>query len=216
LEALTDPELGETLIDTKGDEKLGFEQYFRLAYNEALASEPGEPIRRYLHGLEQERPRLVNRLLLQRMSDWDTRHVFGNVSHHERMRDLPLRDMYVEPRAKLQGEDEKAAMRPVRAFIRELLSGNNIVVVKAHFGYGKSLTARYLAWDLVRQYLDSSAPSVEVPRPVFIKCAEDFVSIPVNINEAARHAIWRQQSNELKLDLPLSDGAHAPPLLTNE
>lgn len=210
-ETFTEPALGDTIVNATGDAKLAFEQYFRLAYNEALASDPGESIRRWLHGLEAERPRLVNRLLVQRMADWDTRHVFGNISHHAQMRDLPLRDMYVEPRAKRENQPKEAASRPVRTLIRELLQEENIIVVKAHFGYGKSLTARYLTWEFAYQYLASHSPSTEMHRPIFVKCSEDLISLPVNINEAARHSIWRQQANELKLDLALNDNAHSPP-----
>ena len=80
---------------------------------------------------------------------------------------MPLDEMYVEPLS--FPRTAPAATRPVLAHIAEALQASPILVVTAHFGHGKSLTARTLAWRLAAEYLTDAAPDAARPVPVFIK-----------------------------------------------
>ncbi|WNG44335.1 hypothetical protein F0U60_09595 [Archangium minus] len=127
---LTDPAWAPPLLAP--DRRRSFEQFFRLAYGTALASHDGEEVRRYMEGLQSQRADAIRQLLVQDIAGWGARHVFGNVSHHEQLPDIPLAEMYVEPLANHIGITRgKAPPRPVLGLLRELLRKRRIVVIQA-------------------------------------------------------------------------------------
>jgi Mrp family chromosome partitioning ATPase len=61
--------------------------------------------------------------------------------------------MYVEPFAKQELKQEEKLRRPVLELLKKFVDEgtHGIVVVKANFGHGKSLSARTLAWRLAEE-----------------------------------------------------------------
>lgn len=94
---LTDSDWRPPLLDMT--RKLTFEQFFRLAYGNALAAPEGQELLHYLESIADNRTAIVRQLIIQDMAGWGARHVFGNVAHHEQLPDLPLCEMYVQPLA---------------------------------------------------------------------------------------------------------------------
>lgn len=201
--------------------RLEFERGFLLAYHQALASPGGEQLQQYVSDVtEGYRARTLRELLLRDMAGWGNRHIFGNLERHDRAEGdpipfMPLEKMYVEPEARLvkQGQpDEHEPREPVRQLIQRWLreSKTGVVVVRADFGMGKSLTARSLAQQVARQFLDERTPSSGLQVPVFIQCAKDLTEEGFDLNAFARRA-WMRQAADLELKLNLSDPALVPP-----
>jgi len=204
----------EPLIDVvDGDDKRRFETGVRRAYAELVTSAAGAELRAYLLELAVDRGRLVRELLVHELSTWETRHVFGNVVAHSRLPDMPLAEMYVEPFAIRSDAGAGDAELPVTRAIDALLEASPIVVVAGHFGHGKSLTARTMAWRLARAYLDdTTTPGPERSLPVFIKCVEDLTGGEARLPRMVERALWRQAGLGFQLGLKDTDPAFlAPP-----
>ncbi len=216
---LDDPDdAGPPLIDLSGGGgRLEFERHFLLAYHQVLSSAEGQPLQDYLLRLSGDYlGRLTRELLLRDIATWDTRHVFGNSERHQWSDEggipfLPLGKMYVEPDAHLSGSPPEA-QEPVLGLIERLLNepGKNVLVVKADFGMGKSLTARTLAQLWAHRFLSASTPSPELIEPVFIRCAEDLTGETFDFEQTVRRA-WKRQAGALELELKARDPALAPP-----
>ncbi|AEI64901.1 pentapeptide repeat-containing protein [Corallococcus macrosporus] len=224
--SFTHPKLDEgdearvPLIDMEKG-RLGFERDFLLAYQQVLATSDGQQLQRYVDGVTGDfRAETLRELLLRDMAGWDERHTFGNLERHDRPEDdpipfMPLGKVYVEPVACMltksqQGKD--APQEPVLSLIDHWLqeSATNVVVVRADFGMGKSLTARTLAQRRARRFLDARTPSSNEEMPVFIRCAEDLTEEGFDLDGFVRRA-WKREASELGLRLKLDDPALAPP-----
>jgi uncharacterized protein YjbI with pentapeptide repeats len=154
------------------------------------------------------------------MAEWGERHTFGNVERRDRPADdpipfMPLAKMYVEPDARLatkERQQEEGKREPVLSQIEHWLgvSKTNVIVVRADFGMGKSLTARSLAQRLARRFLQMRTPSPEAEIPVFIRCAEDLTEEGFDLAAFVRRA-WKREAGELDLRLKLDDPALASP-----
>ena len=210
--------LWQTLIDKSFEpplfdpqNKLLFEQNFRLAYSVALASPIGQAVRQHLAGLESERPKFLRLLLQSDLAGWDRRQVFGNAMQPDDGRpDLPLGSVYVEPRAQLQKQNPDPPA-PVLPLLRKLLSEKPIVAVSAAMGIGKSLTARKLAAALAQEWLASPETSTEVMLPIFVRCADALDAQNVqNLPQVVQRAN-QLHGRQLGIELPLDDPAIAPP-----
>jgi hypothetical protein len=216
--AFTNPEIAEggskalPLIDlVDPGARLQFERQFRLAYGEALATADGREVRDFLLTLAADRTEIVRQILVRDTSTWRRRHVFGNAEAHELLPPMPLEAMYVEPRAEVtSGPPSTSGPAPALELIGQLLARHDVVVVAADFGYGKSLTARTLAWQAAERYLETDQPSTERSLPVFVRCADDLVSRRVDLSSAIGRAM-RRQARSLGIDLPADDPAFAPP-----
>jgi uncharacterized protein YjbI with pentapeptide repeats len=215
---LDDESVGESpLLEPSGAGRLEFERHFLLAYHQALSTSVGQPLQSYLPRLRSDyRTRLFRELLLKEMEGWDKRHIFGNTERREHADDdpvpfLPLGRMYVEPDASMS-EDPRGSRTPVTRLIERLFreSKRNVLIVKADFGMGKSLTARTLAQRWAHQFLTKSARSPELPLPIYIRCAEDLSDEGFNLDETVRSA-WKRQADELGLHLKASDEALSLP-----
>lgn len=224
--AFTNPKLDEgdeervPLLDLENG-RLGFERDFLLAYQQALAAPEGQKLQKYMSEVAGDhRARLLRELLMRDMAGWGERHTFGNLERHDRpdddpVRFMPLAKMYVEPSACLAGkarqnddEPQERALSLVRHWLG--VSKKNVVVVRADFGMGKSLTARMLGLQLARKFLEMRDPSPEVELPVFIRCAEDLTDEAFDFNAVIRRA-WKREAEELGLGLNLNDPALALP-----
>jgi len=224
-EAFSNPKLDEgdearvPLLDLEKG-RLGFERDFLLAYQQVLASPEGQKLHWYVAGVVGDyRARMLRELLLRDMAEWGERHTFGNVERHDRPADdpipfMPLAKMYIEPDARLAKEErqEEEPRRPVLSLIEHWLgaSKTNVVVVRADFGMGKSLTARSLAQRLALRFLETRTPSPEMEIPVFIQCAEDLTEEGFDLDAFVRRA-WKREAGELELKLKLDDPALEPP-----
>jgi uncharacterized protein YjbI with pentapeptide repeats len=224
-EAFSNPKLDEgdearvPLLDLEKG-RLGFERDFLLAYQQVLASPEGQKLQRYVAGLAGDyRARMLRELRLRDMAEWGERHTFGNVERHDRPADdpipfMPLAKMYIEPDARLAKKErqEEEPRRPVLSLIEHWLgaSKTNVVVVRADFGMGKSLTARSLAQRLALRFLETRTPSPEMEIPVFIQCAEDLTEEGFDLGAFVRRA-WKREAGELELKLKLDDPALEPP-----
>jgi hypothetical protein len=186
--------------------RLQFERHFRLAYREGLASGQGEPIRRYLVALDEGRAERVREILISDMAGWGDRHAFWSAEGQDGLPDMPLRGIYVEPGA---GSDDHA-VEPVLGLLRKMIQTHPVTIVRADFGYGKSLTARMLAFYAAQAYLGQPSPSPELWRPVFVRCASDFHSSGDDLEKVLLRAQWRH-AHGLGLDLSVNDKAFAPP-----
>ena len=134
-----------------------------LFRSHALATTAGSVLQRWRQEWAHEQPRLLRRQLTEDLSAWGRRHVFGNV----RLQDpadplpyLPLEDIYVAPPASWSAagsRDEPEHHDNALKLVSRLVAEHHIVVVKAHFGSGKSLTARMLARDLARTWLEDNS-----------------------------------------------------------
>jgi uncharacterized protein YjbI with pentapeptide repeats len=189
-----------------------FERHFRLAYAEGLASPVGESIRRYLIGLGEDRTNLVRELLLRDMASWGSRHVFGVAGQQSDLPLMPLSVMYVEPFAERESKQHTTLRKPVLGFLQQLVSErkHGVIVVKANFGHGKSLSARTFACRLAEERLLSPTPAPQQWLPIFVKCAEDFVVPGESLDVVLRRAAWRH-ARDLGLGVSLDDSALQPP-----
>lgn len=197
------------LIDLgqREDARLEFEETVRTAYDEALTSSLGEPLAKYLMEPDKEKPRLLRRLLAQRMATWGERHVFGDIETPG-IPYIPLAEIYVEPDGVLEDDERRA---PVRILIKELLQSHKIVILRGDFGHGKSLTARMLAWEWAQAYRrDTQTPSSELIFPLFIKCGVDFLSHHPSMGDTIRNAL-RNQAQSLGISLLMDDMAFNKP-----
>jgi len=163
-------------------------------------------------------------MILRDLASWGDRHVFGNL-RRERYNDaqgipfLPMDDLYVEPDAQLGnevdsrlGDDVGAPARPILGLLRGLLDENPKlpVIVKANFGFGKSMTARRLTRDLAVEYLKPTDPTSRPWLPIFINCARDFASETFDLKATVQRA-RKSQAEALGLALKLDDPALALP-----
>jgi len=197
-----------------GNDKREFEARVRRAYAEALTSAAGAEVRAYLLELASDRGRLVRDLLVQDISTWGTRHVFGNVAAHAHLPHMSLADMYVEPSAFVKAEPPTAndIELPITQLVAKTFATSPIVVVTAHFGHGKSLTARTLACRWANEYLDdTTAPAVDRAIPVFIRCVEDLIGIEARLPRMVERALWRHVGRGFQLDLKDTDPAFQVP-----
>lgn len=182
-------------IGGEGQAKLHFEETVRMAYHQALTSPSGKPLADYLLQEETERPNTLRKLLATRMATWGERHVFGDMETPG-IPYIPMAEIYVEPRASF-GSGEKKRIAPVRALIGELIEKHGIVIVRADFGHGKSLTAKMLAWALAKRYCeDTQTPSPDLFFPIYIKCGEDFESHRPRMGDTIRNALRNQAASQ--------------------
>lgn len=180
-----------------------FERFFLLEYLRGLTAAPA--IAAYLDGVEEYRKLLVRDLLMRELATWGGRHVFGNVTREEwekagdgTLPFLALEDQYVEPMAQVVERAEgharaqqKGPVRPIQELLRELTvsaAAPKVIVVTADFGSGKSLSARTFAWRLACEFLSSAQRSPELWRPAHVRCAEDFSSDRVDLEDTLRRA----------------------------
>ncbi|WNG53420.1 NACHT domain-containing protein [Archangium gephyra] len=227
--AFTDPKLedGEAgtppLIDLGETGRLEFERHFLLAYHQVLSTSAGQPLQSYLERLAGDYRRdLLRELFIKDMAAWNERHTFGNIERHDRRTEdpipfMPLGQMYVQPDARLGGEGKKQeheeeTSAPVLELVERLLGEQkkNVLVIKADFGMGKSLTSRTLAQRWARRFLNGQAPSPELVLPVYIRCADDLPDEGFDLEQTVRRA-WMRQAEDLGLPLKLDDKALSPP-----
>jgi uncharacterized protein YjbI with pentapeptide repeats len=224
--AFSNPKLDEgdeervPLLDLENG-RFGFERDFLLAYQQALATPEGQKLQRYMSEVVGDhRARLLRELLMRDMAGWGERHTFGNLERQDRSEDdlipfMPLGKMYVEPDARLAVKAQKQEdepREPVLSLIEHWLgaSKTNVIVVRADFGMGKSLTARSLVQRRARQFLEARTPSPAVEVPVFIRCVDDLSDEAFDLQGCVRRA-WKREASELGLSLSLDDPALAPP-----
>lgn len=206
----------EPLIEVShGDDSRNFELRVRRAYAEALTSPAGGEVRAYLLELAADRGRIVRELLVRDISTWGTRHVFGNVATHARLPHMPLADMYVEPTSTVKTSSASVDVElPITTLVAKTFETSPLQVVTAHFGHGKSLTARTLAWRWANEYLDNvTTPSTDRAIPVFIRCVEDLIGGgDPRLQRMTERALWRHVGLGFQLDLKDTDPAFLPPL----
>lgn len=195
-----------------------FETSLRRAYAEALSSNPAAEVRAYLVELASDRRHIVLELMVRDLATWGSRHVFGNVATHARLPDMPLAEMYVEPWSALRTTHVHPALRPsgtnlekrkVLTFVETLLEKTNVVVVTAHFGHGKSLSARMLAHKWASEYVDAAESNHGIP--YFVKCSDDLSSAEAKLPKMVERALWRQVGLGHQLGLKDTDPAFRPP-----
>ena len=195
-------------MDLLGENPQLFHAYFRRAYVEALATPEGQQVQRWCLSLAAEKREVMRHILAQDLAAWGTRHVFGNVRRQapgDPMPFLSLDGSYVEPRGRHQGKEE-----PILGLLGRLLEEHPLVVVRADFGHGKSLTARRLARDVARAWLESRQPAGESRYPVFIKCSRDLRDARYDHDTVVRSALWHA-AEEAVADRPaMKDEAFAP------
>lgn len=204
-------------LDMQEDTARQFERHFLLAWWEARTSPAGRKVQDYVLGLDEYRGRVVRESLLEDMANWRERHVFGGVPR-DRWDDghpvpfLPLGRMYVEPHARRAGtrEDPEPVLSCLRQWLDDRKPESCIVVVKADFGSGKSLSARSLACELADGYLRATRVSVDCWLPVFIRCAEDFTGTSFDLAGTVRRA-WQRQAQHAGIWLAADDPAFALP-----
>lgn len=202
--ALTDPSWEKPLLKLP-EAKSAFEQFFRLAYHFGLNGPVGSEIQRLIDHLSEERSMALRMCIIQDMAGWGGRHVFGNVAYHDNLPDLPLSEMYVEPLASYQ--NQKA---PILEILGKVIDKHNVIIVQADMGFGKSLTARHIAWRFAQDYLSCAQPTTEIPYPIFIKCAEDLnAGNAGDSDRIIRHAL-RRHARALGLNIKLNDRACTP------
>jgi uncharacterized protein YjbI with pentapeptide repeats len=199
---------GKEPMDLRGEQPQLFHAYFRSAYLELLATAEGQQVQRWCLGLAAEKREVMRHILAEDLAAWGKRHVFGNVrrqSPGDPMPFLSLDDSYVEPRGKYERKEW-----PILDLLSRLLGMHKLVVVKADFGHGKSLTARRLARDVARAWLESRHPAGETWYPVVIKCARDLRDARYDHAEIVRSALWHA-AEEVMTDRPARhDDAFAP------
>jgi hypothetical protein len=215
--AFSDPQLvldgEEPPLDMDEHTARQFERHFLLAWWEARTSPAGCKVQDYILGLEEYRGDVVREILLEDTANWRERHVFGNVPRHRwdeghPVPFLPLEHMYVEPYVRRAGTNDDPM--PVLSCLTQWLDDSQpeayILVVKADFGLGKSLSARSLAWKLADAYLRSAAVSVDCWLPVFVRCAEDFTGTSFDLAGTVRRA-WQRQAQDAGISLAADDRA---------
>jgi uncharacterized protein YjbI with pentapeptide repeats len=185
-----------------------FHADFRFAYLEALATPDGQQVQRWCLSLAAEKREVMRHILAEDLAAWGTRHVFGNVRRQaagDPMPFLSLDDSYIEPRGRYKGREE-----PILGLVSGLLEEHALVVVRADFGHGKSLTARRLARDVARAWLKSRQPAGASQYPVFIKCSRDLRDPRYDHDAVVRSALWHA-AEEAVADRPaMKDEAFAP------
>lgn len=189
--------------------RLEFEQFFRLAYAEAVAAPGAAGLAKYMVELEADRPRLLRRLIAGRVSTWKDQHVFGE-TETPGVPNMPLGQIYVEPDG-VYKQEETARREPIRSLVKSLLEEHAIVIVRGDFGHGKSLTAKTLACEWAEIYLtDRTTTSGELVYPLFIKCGVDFLNHEPKLDDVIPRAL-RNQAEALKLDFHLDKTVLAGP-----
>jgi hypothetical protein len=195
-------------VSLLGENPRLFDSYFRRAYIESLATAEGQHVQRWCLSLAEEKRQVMRHILAEDLAAWGKRHVFGNVRRQapgDPMPFLTLDDSYVQPCGRYEEADT-----PILDLVRRLIDDHKLVVVKADFGHGKSLTARRLARDLAREWLESRQPAGEARYPVFIKCARDLRDARYEHAEIVRSALWHA-AEEAVADRPAKhDDAFAP------
>jgi uncharacterized protein YjbI with pentapeptide repeats len=93
--------------------------------------------------------------------------------------------------------------------IRELLQRHTLVIVQADFGHGKSLSARRLARDFARDWLDATTPGPENYYPIFVKCARD-VHDNYRHEDVLRGALFSTAADVLGTQHPKGSPLFAP------
>ncbi len=153
---------------------------------------------------EAQRNKEIRENLLWELAQWGARHIFGKDAEPPLM---TLDKMYVEPF--VEGENLKST--PVLEALRQLIEKHPVVIVRADFGHGKSLTARALACQMAKEFLSVAKAPASLPRrPVFVKCPEDFLSDDRRAETVIRRALWRL-AREIELDLSDDNKAFDPP-----
>ncbi|MCB9759064.1 MAG: pentapeptide repeat-containing protein [Alphaproteobacteria bacterium] len=183
-------------------DRRSFEQRFAHAYARGLDSPAGAPVAAWLARLTQDRRHVFRKALLEGISGWGLRHVFGGGGPDDPRDDdlpyMPLDAIYVEPEAQLGRE----GTRPALGWLEELLQDarHTVIVVTAGFGMGKSLTARTLARRRAHTWLHDPTPSVDLWMPIYIRCGEDFAEDGGMLDlddpgflDRARRSAWRRQ-----------------------
>ncbi|ACY15693.1 pentapeptide repeat-containing protein [Haliangium ochraceum] len=204
-EALNDP---ATDLDAPTEPR-EFESHFRRAYSLATATDQGQIVQRWLLSLADESVEVMRRILAEDLAAWGERHVFGNVRKQSKGDPMPFLGLdasYVEPYGEYEDE-----FKPILKLIGELLEKQKIVVVSADFGHGKSLTARRLARDTARAWLESDTPSPQNRYPVFIKCARDIRDASYKHDEVARRALWEAATEALGEESSSEEPQFQPP-----
>lgn len=101
---------------------------------------------------------------------------------------LPASRLYVEPGgAMVLSGAHPVDARPVKALVRDLLDspGVGLVVLRAPFGFGKSVTCRSLVLDLMREWRDSGGAA---PFPLYLHCPHVLASHAGTVSAAVtRH-----------------------------
>lgn len=202
-------------LEKRGDAR-ELEAYFRQAYIEALATADGRRVQQWHIELASEKTEALLHGLMLDMAGWGRRHVFGNSttsSPADALPFIPLDHIYVEPSGRRVAPQEPAnvAAEPIRKLIKTLLHDHRIVVVKADFGHGKSLTARILAKELADAWLtDNHTPGASLMAPVFISCARD-ISVPYDHSTVVCRALFHHAVDGLGVDLPMDESVFALP-----
>jgi uncharacterized protein YjbI with pentapeptide repeats len=211
----------EPPLDMSPSARREFERHFLSAYFDALASPLGQMVSAHVESIERLRCRVMREVLVQDIASWGERHVFGNRARNDWPEGdpipfMPLGVMYVEPQAKLitgnSGEDREPLKEPITTLIERFVASADcrIVVVKADFGSGKSLSGRTVAQRWAEKWLTEPTCGDELVMPVFIRCVEDFSTDTIDLSEVVRSA-WKRQTDGLGLSLAASDPAFALP-----
>lgn len=208
---------GEPPLDRQPLPLRAFERQLMLAYWEGIHGALGRVLGPSQNGTPPHRARFLRELLVADIADWGARHVFGNLlptSHGQGQGQgqnqgqtgpfpfLPLAEAYTEPYAHLTG----APAEPALGLFHRILDDRKtrLVLIKADFGMGKTLTARTMAMRLANIYRDEGSP--DVPYPVFVRCAEDLEGENFDLAAAVRRA-RKHHAEELGLTLDHDDPA---------
>jgi hypothetical protein len=197
-----------------------FERHALLAWHELLSSSNGQALREWMGTLKIHRQRIVREVLAGELAGWGGRHVFGNtradsVSQSDPLPFLPLDAMYVEPAARLVHRTRFGAPGSVLKQFANALRTKALVVVRADFGSGKSLTARRIARDLAADWLYGPDTSSTSWYPVHIRCA-DHLPVEKKPEALIRRAMWALGTGEkgpgaIPDGPPTNDECYAPP-----
>lgn len=173
-----------------------FERHFLLAYAEALAMPRGEEVRRYLQSLKEYEQDIVQDFLLRDLLSWRAHQAFGNTSEiADDLPDMPLERIYVQPNV-LHSNEEL-----LQAIYDKCSNSDSLIIVRAQFGFGKSLSARTLAWELAEEYLDSrnSVPQINRLMPVFVDCGKFLTSGHVASGDCLDKIVRAAHKNRLSM-----------------
>lgn len=207
-EALNDEALPRPLLFTRPGSKLEFERAFRTEYAEGVAAIPG--FSSAALALASDAPRLLREIIVRWVSTWGTMHVFGPEARG--LPSMPLEEIYVEPRAvHVDPKTGKHTEGLLRGLIKQHLDTSKIVIVRGDFGHGKSLTAKMLALDWAREFIERlDGSSAEVAYPVFIRCGDDMLGHTGAPTAVIRRALQRH-ARDAGCDRPLEDAVHTAP-----
>lgn len=216
--AFTKPEPGQSPpLKFEGGGARDFEAAFRQAYIAALSTPDGQRVQQWKIALSAEKPAALRHALMEDLAGWGHRHVLGNVltqSPHDILPFMPLDQVYVEPNGRLANTQDQM---PIKALIKRQLEDHHIVVIKADFGNGKSLTARSLAKDLAQRWLsDHANTGANLPVPVFVKCSRDILGDSYNHGDSIRRSLYNHGNDELCVNRPVRDEIFTPPDLDQE